>query len=83
MGRKNWLFTDRPEGAQTGALLYSLLETAKANDLEPYSYYIYLFDRFPQAVNEDDYKKLLPINLTQEIITEAKVEYWQNLNFES
>jgi transposase len=82
MGRKNWLFSDQPEGAHASALLYSLIETARANGLEPYSYFLYLFDRFPQAVNEEDYKKLLPINLTQETITEAKKEYWQNLNIE-
>lgn len=82
MGRKNWLFSDQPEGAHASALLYSLIETARANDLEPYSYFLYLFDRFPLAVNEEDYKKLLPINLTQETITEAKKEYWQKLNIE-
>jgi len=41
VGRKNWLFCGTPEGAQASALLYSLIETAKANKLEPYAYLLY------------------------------------------
>ena len=36
VGRKNWLFSGTPEGAEAGALLYSLIETARANKQEPY-----------------------------------------------
>ncbi|MDY6953138.1 MAG: transposase domain-containing protein, partial [Thermodesulfobacteriota bacterium] len=39
---------------------YSLIETAKANRLEPYLYFRFLFDRLPFAANEDDFKSLLP-----------------------
>ena len=38
VGRKNWLFADRPKGADTSAGIYSVIETAKANNLEPYRY---------------------------------------------
>jgi transposase len=60
VGRKNWLFSGHPRGAKASAALYSLIETAKANDLEPYSYLRFLFDRLPHAKSEDDYKVLLP-----------------------
>ncbi|MCP5046049.1 MAG: IS66 family transposase [bacterium] len=76
VGRKNWLFSDQPEGAKASALFYSFIETAKANGLEPYSYFLYLFDRLPYASTDDDYKKLLPTALTAERLTEFKKEYW-------
>ena len=34
MGRKNWLFSNTPAGAQSSAVIYSLIETAKENDLD-------------------------------------------------
>lgn len=36
--RKNWLFSGSPRGAEASATVYSIVETAKANGLEPYSY---------------------------------------------
>ena len=36
VGRKNWLFSGSPRGADASAILYSLIETAKANRREPY-----------------------------------------------
>ena len=60
IGRKNWLFSGTPEGAAASAAIYSLVETAKANDLEPYWYLRYLFENLPDAMTEDDYKALLP-----------------------
>ena len=38
MGRKNWLFANTPAGAQSSAVIYSLIETAKENQLDPYRY---------------------------------------------
>jgi len=64
VGRKNWLFAGTPAGAAASAGLYSLIETAKANGLEPYKYLRYLFEKLPFALSEDDYGKLLPQNLT-------------------
>ena len=63
VGRKNWLFAGTPAGATASACLYSLIETAKANGLEPYKYLRYLFEKLPFAITEDDYRKLLPQNL--------------------
>jgi transposase len=64
VGRKNWLFAGTPAGAAASACLYSLIETAKANSLEPYKYLRYLFEKLPFAMSEDDYRKLLPQNLS-------------------
>lgn len=68
VGRKNWLFAGNPTGAEASATIYSLVESAKANKLEPYKYLRYLFEKLPFAVTEEDYKKLLPSSLTSEIL---------------
>jgi transposase len=60
LGRKNWLFAATPDGAHASAALYSIIETAKANGLEPYWYLRYLFERLPKAKTTEEYKKLLP-----------------------
>jgi len=44
VGRRNWLFSDTPRGAKASATCYSLIETAKANDLEPYLYIRHVLD---------------------------------------
>ena len=64
VGRKNWLFNGHPRGAAASAAIYSLIETAKANGLKPYFYLRYLFDQLPLAETTEDYKKLLPQNLS-------------------
>jgi transposase len=70
VGRKNWLFNDQPDGASASATFYTLIETAKANGLEPYKYLCYLFDRLPFAQSKEDLQKLLPPNLTPEFLEE-------------
>jgi len=60
VGRKNWLFSATPAGAHASAMLYSRVETAKANGLEPYWYLRYLFERLPTAKTKKDQKALLP-----------------------
>ena len=63
IGRKNWLFSGTPEGAKASATLYSLIETAKANQLEPYSYLRYLFERLPTTL-PGKFHDLLPQNIS-------------------
>jgi transposase len=60
VGRKNWLFSGHPRGADASAAIYSLIETAKANGVEPYSYLRHLLENLPSANTDDDYKALLP-----------------------
>ena len=63
IGRKNWIFSGTPDGAKASADMYSLIETAKANKLEPYKYLRFLFEKIPFAQCERDYRALLPMNL--------------------
>ena len=67
---RNWIFNGSPRGANASAAFYSLIETAKANNLEPYWYLKYAFSKLPYCQTEKDYKKLLPYNLTMEVIQE-------------
>jgi len=69
VGRKNWLFSGHPNGANAAATLYSLIETAKACGLEPYQYLRFLFSKMPCARTGQDYRTLLPQNLTPEILS--------------
>ena len=69
VGRKNWLFSGHAKGAEAGAAIYSLVETAKANGLEPFSYLEYIFERLPFVESRVGYDALLPQNLSQEEIS--------------
>lgn len=60
MGRKAWLFSDTPAGAEASARLYGLIETAKANGLEPYAYLKLVFTELPKAVTMAEVEALLP-----------------------
>jgi transposase len=60
LGRKNWLFHGSPSGAKAGAIFYSLIETCKANNVEPYKYFCAMLHRIRLCKTEDDYRKLLP-----------------------
>lgn len=71
VGRKNWLFSGSPRGADSSALLYSLIETAKANGLEPYAYLRFLFTELPKARSEAEIQALLPQHLDRSRLTPA------------
>jgi len=66
IGRKGWLFSGSPRGAHASATLYTLVETAKANKLEPWAYLNYLFEKLPLAKSEQALLELLPQNLKTE-----------------
>ena len=63
VGRRGWLFADTVGGANASANLYSLIETARANGVEPYGYLVTLFKKLPLAETVDDYEALLPWNI--------------------
>ena len=66
IGRKNWLFANTGKGAKSSAILYSIIETAKANGLIPYDYLTTLFEMLPLLNDESDQKEmdsLLPWNI--------------------
>jgi transposase len=62
LGRKAWLFSDTQAGANASALIYSLVETAKANRIEPYLWLKRALDGLPTARTADDFEALLPWN---------------------
>ena len=68
VGRKNWLFSGSPRGAEASAGLYSIIETAKANGLEPYWYMRYLLENLPCCTNDDELKALMPNRLSSETL---------------
>jgi transposase len=63
VGRKNWLFSATVPGATSSANLYSLIETAKANQLEPYAYLRKVFTELPKAQKLEEVEQLLPWNV--------------------
>jgi hypothetical protein len=63
VGRRNWLFADTARGARASATCYSLIETAKANGLEPYAYLRYVLERIAAADTVEKIEALLPWNM--------------------
>ena len=63
LGRKGWLFSDTVHGAVASANLYSLVETAKANGVEPHAYLSRLFERLPHLTTVEHYEAMLPWNI--------------------
>ena len=63
IGRKNWLFANSQAGAHASATIYSLIETAKANGLEPYAYLKHVFTLLPKATCMEEVDALLPWNV--------------------
>jgi transposase len=64
IGRKNWMLSNTRSGARSSAILYSLVETAKANGLVPFDYLMYLFSELPHLAPDGDLASLLPWNVT-------------------
>lgn len=60
IGRRNWLFTDTVHGAKASANLYTLIETAKLNGLEPYRYLCRVFEQLPKIETLAEVEALLP-----------------------
>jgi len=63
IGRKNWLFSSSVDGANASGMFYSLIETAKANGINPEEYLTVLFREIPMALKTENYnyESLLPL----------------------
>jgi transposase len=68
VGRRAWLFSGSPRGAEASAMLYTLVETAKAAGLEPRAYLAYLFETLPTVITPEGIEGLLPHRLTPELL---------------
>jgi transposase len=64
VGRRNWLFAGSQAGAHASATIYSLIETAKANGLNPYLYLLHVFTTLPKTKTITEIRQLLPQNFT-------------------
>lgn len=72
VGRKNWLFSDTVKGAESSAIVYTLVETAKANGLEPYAYLRQLMQDLPwygSRPSEKDLEASLPWSARMQELT--------------
>lgn len=70
VGRKGWLFSDTMAGAHSSAVIYSLVETAKANGVDPYLWLLRVLTDLPAAKTVDEIDALLPWNMTFAPITQ-------------
>jgi transposase len=71
VGRKAWLFSDTPAGANASAIIYSLVETAKTNGVEPYTWLRHVLEHLPAAQTADEMDKLLPWNFHAATLTKV------------
>ena len=53
IGRKNFMFSNTPRGARGSAIIYSIIETAKENNLKPFNYLMHLFEQLPNVDTKD------------------------------
>jgi len=69
IGQKNWIFSDSIAGARAAEILYSIIETAKAHQVEPYSYLRYVLTHLPKVTTEEELEALLPFNINRALLT--------------
>ncbi|MFR3097888.1 transposase domain-containing protein [Mediterraneibacter sp.] len=63
VGRKNWLFCDTTDGADASMMVFSLLETARANEINPYKYLEFSLESRPdEKMTDEQLESLLPWN---------------------
>ena len=74
LGRKNWMFADTVRGAKASANLYSLIETAKANGLEPFAYLRYVAEHLPRASSDAELDPLLPHRIDRALLADPKAQ---------
>ena len=65
VGRKNWLFSDTPKGAEASAMVYTMVEMAETHNLNIYKYLNYLLEQLPGTVmTGEELARLVPWNET-------------------
>ncbi|MBQ6343202.1 MAG: transposase domain-containing protein [Anaerolineaceae bacterium] len=77
MGRKNFLFCNTPRGAHSSAVIYSIIETAKENNLDPFKYLTWILKTAPylNLKNAADIDKLLPENAPTDCYSQMNIPY--------
>ena len=69
VGRKNWLFCATTKGAEASANIYSIIETCKANKINPYDYLKYLLNHIHDYSDSKDLVNLLPYNIDKKLLS--------------
>ena len=65
VGRRNWLFSDTPKGADASSMVYTMVEMSKAHGLNIYKYLNFLLEQLPRTVmTDEELSKLVPWNET-------------------
>lgn len=68
IGRKGWLFADSIAGAEAAATIFSLVETCKYHDVEPYDWFRYVLKQIPLCKSEDEIEALMPFNIDKNLL---------------
>lgn len=71
MGRKAWLFSNTKSGAEMSSIYYSLIESAKLNDLDIHEYLEYVLTQIQEHPDQTDIQNLLPYS--EELQTTIRV----------
>ncbi len=71
IGKKSFLFANTPRGAGASAIMFSIIETAKESQLNPYSYLRYIFEKAPNGNIRND------INALAQLLPYAVPEFWK------
>ena len=76
LGRRNWLFKGSQSGGRASSIIYSILLTCKANNIEPYAYLKYILYQIPKLNGENDLVQLLPYNIQSDKYNKSYNEIW-------
>lgn len=79
IGKKNWQMIDTINGARSSAIIYSILETAKANNLKPFDYVQYLLEEIPKHM--DFCRKFFCLGQKNFRQKSIKLKYWWGCRF--
>ncbi len=75
LGRKNWLFSDTVEGAEASAIIFSIVETARANGLDPYWYLRFLLEKLINLKTKEDFLPVIPQRIDKQLIEALKAKH--------
>jgi transposase len=67
-GRKGWLFADSVNGAHAAATVFSLVETCKYHEIEPYNWFRYVLQQIPLCKTDAEIEALLPFNIDRSLL---------------
>ena len=68
IGRKNWLFSNSENGAKASCIIYSLIETCKANNINSFDYLKYLLENIRDDMSKKELRSFLPYNIDPAVL---------------